>query len=61
MHRTALTSGILTILIVTVLILTLAIGFGVNLAQALSQAAPIVLAAGGAVGLGTLVLNRELA
>ena len=61
MHRTAMTAGTVTILIVAVLVLTLGVGFGVNLTQALYQAAPIILATGVAVGLGTLVLNRELA
>ena len=61
MHRTAITSGALATLTVLLIVLTLAAGFGVSLAQALSQAAPVVLATGVAVGLGTLVLNRELA
>jgi hypothetical protein len=61
MQRTAIATGTVSSIIVLLVVLTLAIGFGADLAQALSQAAPIILATGIAIGLGTLVLHRELA
>jgi hypothetical protein len=61
MQRTAIAAGTVSSIIVLLVVLTLAIGFGADLAQALSQAAPIILATGIAIGLGTLVLHRELA
>jgi hypothetical protein len=61
MHRTAIAAGVLTSVIVMLVVMVLASGFGVAQTQAIGQSAPAVLAAGFAVGLGTLVLNRELA
>jgi hypothetical protein len=61
MHRTAIISGTLATLLVTLLVLMLAVGFDVSLTKALSQAAPILLATGVAVGLSSIVFKSELA
>lgn len=61
MHRTALMSGTISMLLILAVVLMLAAGFGVDLAQALSQSAPIALATGLAVSLGAAVLSREIA
>jgi hypothetical protein len=61
MHRTAIISGTIATTIITLLVLMLAAGFGVDMTQAISQAAPILLATGVAVGLSSIVLKSELA
>jgi hypothetical protein len=61
MHRTPIIAALISILFATLFVLMLAIGFGANPTQALSQALPILLATGLAIGLGGEVLRRELA
>jgi TRAP-type C4-dicarboxylate transport system permease large subunit len=61
MHRTAIISGTLATLLLTLIVLMLAVGFSVDLTQALSQAAPILLATGVAFGLSSILLKSELA
>jgi mannose/fructose/N-acetylgalactosamine-specific phosphotransferase system component IIC len=61
MHRTPIITGLMTTLIFLLVVLTLATGFGVDLAQAVSQALPVLLASGVAVALGMIVVGRELA
>jgi hypothetical protein len=61
MHRTPILAGTLSMLLILVAVLTLAMGFGVEMAQALSQSAPIALATGIVVSVGTALLNQELA
>ena len=61
MHRLPLLTGILSMSLILAVVLTLAVGFSVELAQALSQSAPIALATGITVALCTLVLSQELA
>jgi hypothetical protein len=61
MHRSPFIAGTVATLVVMLIVSTLAIGFGVALSQAISQSAPLIVASGLAVGLGTAVLERELA
>lgn len=61
MHRSPLIAGTLTIFVIMLVVTLLAIGFGVELAQAISQSAPVIIASGLVVGLATAMLERELA
>lgn len=61
MHRTPITAGLLTAMILLLVISMLAIGFGVDLAQAITQSLPVLVAMGVAVALGMIVVSRELA
>jgi hypothetical protein len=59
MQPNPLLIGVTTILLTLAIVLALAIGFGVEMAQALSQALPIVLIAGGFTALATKISRSE--
>ncbi|TVR70780.1 MAG: hypothetical protein EA415_12440 [Sphaerobacteraceae bacterium] len=61
MHRSPIIAGTVATLIIMLIVSTLAIGFSVDVAQAISQSAPLIVASGLAIGLATALLERELA
>ncbi len=61
MHRSPIIAGTLASFIIVFIVSMLAVGFGVELAQAISQSAPLIVASGLAIGLGAALLQRELA
>ena len=60
MHRSPFIAGTVATLIIMLIVSTMAIGFGVDVAQAISQSAPLIVASGLAIGLATALLEREL-